>query len=422
MSQTDATTADRPRSTGLSAELGGGPFVLALIAVHLYFVAYSMSIVGVPQSLQGQPDWVVGLVVGAMGVSGMITRPLVGVWVDGGNRRLWQRLGGALTIVAYVGYAASPNPWVILFFRLVHGVAMGLFTTAQLAIVSGMLTDRRRGLGMGLYQSANAISQMYGAPLMVALAFGWSFAAAFGVSALFSTAAVLTALLISDAEGARLAAAPARARVWITRPAVAPALVFLSMTTTVGAVQAFLPLFALERGLGNVGLFYTVWGVALLVSRALSGALSDRVGRSAVMIPSLALGALSQFMVTASTSQTMLLAAAVVYGLSFAAVQVTALALIVDRTPPEGRGGGAATYTMAWDVGAVVGGIALGFLIEATTYAMGFYICGLLPLAGMALYLVMPPAAAPSAARAAGPVAPRVGPESVSAAAGDGGS
>ncbi len=390
--------------------------MLALVAVHLYFVAYSMSIVGVPQSLAGEPDWLVGLVVGAMGISGMLTRPLVGVWVDGGNRRRWQRLGGVLTIVAYVGYAASPNPWVILFFRLVHGVAMGLFTTAQLAIVSGMLTERRRGLGMGLYQSANAISQIYGAPLMVALALGWSFSAAFGISAVFSAAAVLTAVFIPDVEGVRLAAAPARARVWVTKPAVAPALVFLSMTTTVGAVQAFLPLFAIERGLGNVGLFYTVWGLALLVSRALSGALSDRVGRTAVILPSLALGSLALFMITTSTSQAMLLSAAVVYGLSFAAVQVTALALIIDRTPPEGRGGGAATYTMAWDVGAVVGGILLGLVIDATSYALGFFICGLLPLAGMALYLVMPPAAAVR------PSAPRATAEATSVAAGDAGS
>ncbi|MSP22203.1 MAG: MFS transporter [Dehalococcoidia bacterium] len=376
----------------LAAELGGGPFVLALLAVHLYFVAYAMSIVGVPQSLAGRPDWLVGLVVGAMGISGMLTRPLVGIWVDGGNRRRWQRIGAVLTIVAFLGYATTSNPWVTIGFRFVHGIAMGLFTTAQLAIVSGMLTGRRRGLGMGLYQSANAISQMYGAPLMVALALGVSFSAGFGVAAIFAAAALGVAVLIPDHEGTRLSAAPARARVWITRPAVAPALVFLSMTTTVGAVQAFLPLFAIERNLGNVGLFYTVWGLALLISRALSGALSDRLGRTQVILPSLAMGAVSLLLITTAQTQTMLLAAAVLYGLSFAAVQVTTLALIIDRTPPEGRGGGAATYTMAWDVGAVLGGIVLGLVIEVTTYAIGFFICALLPLLGIALYLVMPPA------------------------------
>ncbi len=391
-------------ASGVRRELGGWPFVLALLAVHFYFVAYSMSVVGVPQSLEGQPDWLVGLVVGSMGISGMVTRPLVGVWVDGGNRRRWQRLGGVLTVVAYAGYALSPDPWVTIAFRLVHGVAMGLFTTAQLAIVSGMLTERRRGLGMGLYQSANAVSQMYGAPLMVALALGWSFPAAFSVGAVFSLLAVGTAVFIPDHEGARLAAVT-RARVWITRPAVAPALVFLTMTTTVGAIQAFLPLFASERGLGNVGLFYTVWGLALLVSRAFSGGLSDRVGRSQVILPSLALGSLALFMVTSAHSSTMLLAGAVVYGLSFAAVQVTALALIIDRTPPELRGGGAATYTMAWDVGAVLGGILLGVVIDATSYATGFAICAVMPLAGIALYLAMRRSAAPSRPALAAPSA-----------------
>jgi predicted MFS family arabinose efflux permease len=45
---------------------------------------------------------------------------------------------------------------------------------------------------------------------------------------------------------------------------------------------------------------------------------------------------------------------------------------------------------MAWDVGAVLGGIVLGLVIDATSYATGFFICGLLPFLGIALYLVMP--------------------------------
>lgn len=373
---------------GLVEELGGAPFALALLAVHLYFVAYSMSVVGVPQSLEGRPDWLVGLVVGALGISGMVTRPLVGVWVDTGNRRRWQRLGAIVTVITFVGYALSPNPWVTIGFRFVHGIAMGLFTTAQLAIVSGMLTERRRGLGMGLYQSANAISQMYGAPLMVAIVASASFSAAFGTAAVFSAGALLTAALVRDVEGVALERGPRRPRTWISKPAVVPATVFLTMTTTVGAVQAFLPLFAGERNLGNVGLFYTVWGFSLLLSRALSGALSDRVGRGRVILPSLVLGSLSLFLLASAHSQLVLLASAVIYGLSFAAVQVTVLALIVDRTPPEGRGAGAATYTMAWDVGAVLGGILLGVVIDQTSYALGFVICAVLPLTGVALYVL----------------------------------
>lgn len=369
----------------LAADLGGAPYAIALVAVHLFFASYAMSIVAVPQSIADRPDWQVGLVVGALGIAGMVTRPLVGVWVDSGHRLRWLRIGAIGTVVAFIGYAFSPSPWVTIGFRLVHGISMGLFTTALLAVVAGMLTQQRRGLGMGVYQSVNAGSQMYAAPLAVGLAAAFSFQVAFLVGAAFATAALLFGLLVRDPdiEVVGRVQRPWRERQWISRQALVPALVFLSVTTTVGAVQAFLPLFAEERDLGNVGLFYTVWGLALLIFRAIGGGLSDRFGRIQVILPSLGLVSVALFMLAGAHSQGMLLAAAVLYGSAFAAVQVTVVAMVVDRTPVEGRGAGAATYTMAWDVGAVLGGIVLGLVIEQTSYGLGFAICGVLPLLGV---------------------------------------
>lgn len=370
-------------------DLGGLPYLLALVSVHLYFVSYAMSIVAVPLSMKGDPNWLVGLVVGAFGISGTLSRPLVGVGVDAGNRMTWVRVGAGLTAIAFAGYAFFPNPWLTIVFRLLHGVAMGLFTTAQLAVVAGLVSERRRGLGMGVYQSVNALSQLYGAPLAVALAAWVSFRFSFLVGAAFAAATLLVGLFMTDGRFVKTNLAPVawRKRAWISRPAVAPALVFLTMTTTIGAVQAFLPAFADERDLGNVGLFYSVYGLALLVSRALSGWLTDRLGRAKVVLPSLAFGSLSLFLIAAANSEAMLLSTAVLYGLAFAAVQVTAIALVVDRTPPDGRGAGVATYTMAWDIGAVAGGIGLGLIIDQTSYGAGFALCGLLPLAGIGLYL-----------------------------------
>ena len=117
--------------------------------------------------------------------------------------------------------------------------------------------------------------------------------------------------------------------------------------------------------------------------------------------PALAVGVLSLALLAATRSQPMLLAVAVVYGLGFGAVQVTIFALIVDRTPPDRRGAGMATYTMAWDVGAVLGGVLLGIVIDATSYALGFIVCALLPLLGIAIYLAVLGRGARPAANAA---------------------
>lgn len=365
------------------------PFSAALFSVHFYFASYFISLVQVPRALEGEPDWLVGLVVGALGLSGMLARPVTGVLVDSGGRQRWLRVGAVATAVTFVGYALSADPWTMLGFRLLHGVAMALFTTSLLAMVANMLPERNRGLGVGVYQSANAVAQFYAAALAVALSAVTSFEFVFLLGAVAAGVAGLSGLLIADTPSSSrpTAATPLRQRQWISRTGFAPAVVFLAMTTTFGAVQAFLPLFALERDLGNVGLFYSVYAAALLASRAVSGALSDRFGRGPVVLPALAMGSAAMLALSMTQSQPVLLAVAVLYGLGFAAVQVTVVVIIVERTPTELLGAGMATYAMAWDIGAVLGGVLLGVLINATSYATGFAICAAMPAAAIVFYL-----------------------------------
>ncbi|MSQ42363.1 MAG: MFS transporter [Dehalococcoidia bacterium] len=362
-------------------------FAFAMLSVHALFISYNMSLVQVPRSLAGEPAWVVGLVVGAMGISGMLTRPLTGVWVDAGSRQRWVRLGAFGNAIAFGGYALGLGPWPMLAFRLLHGVAMGFFTTALLAIVGNALPSARRGLGIGLYQSANAAAQLYAAAAAVWIIGAASMRVAFLVSAAAALVALAMGMLAGDPQRpAPPPALPWRARAWISRPALLPALVFLCVTTPWGAVIAFLPLFTDERGLGNPGLFYTVVAVSQVASRFSVGWLADRLNATAVVMPALVLGCAGLLVLASAHSQTMLLIAAALYGLGLAATQTSIVALVVGRTPATGMGASMATYTMAWDVGAVAGGIGLGLLVEATSNATVFALASVLPVAGAVLF------------------------------------
>ncbi|MFQ5382029.1 MAG: MFS transporter, partial [Dehalococcoidia bacterium] len=368
--------------------LRGLQFIFATLAIHLYFVSYGISIVNIPSSLAGEADWVVGVVVGALGLSGMLTRPLIGIWVDTGARERWAAAGGIGTAIAFAGYALSLDPWIMLPFRLLHGIAMGLFTTALLAMVAGLIPDHQRGLGVGLYQSGNAVAQLYAAPLAVWLAVRISFEITFLTGALAAGLAFTVGAFVRDREPPVLTpSVPWRRREWISSHAFVPALVFLTMTTTVGAVGAFLPLFADERQLGNPGLYYTVWGATLLGVRFLAGAAGDRFGRTAVMVPALLLGAFALFLLAASETGGIMLLSAALSGVALGGVQVSIVSLVVERAPPASRGAAMATYTLAWDIGAVVGGVLLGFVVDATSYAFGFVLVGILPVGGLVLFL-----------------------------------
>ena len=382
----ETVTANAARPTKLFSR----PYWLAILAVHVYFVSYYMSLVAIPKTLEDEPDWVVGLVVGTLGVAGMCTRPLVGVWVDAGNRQRWLRIGALATVIAFAGYALDLGAWWTMPFRALHGIAMGLFTTALLAIVTGLLPEHRRGLGIGLYQSSNTVAALYGAALGIWLIAHGSFAIAFVTAAAAAVLALASGALVGDPAppaAQHEARVPLRARRWVSHTALLPAAVFLTVTAPFGAVTTFLPLFADERGLGNVGLFYTALAVTQLMARSSSGWISDRLGRARVIVPALGVAAVGLAVLAGAHSQTALLAAAALYGLGIAGTQTSIVALIVDRTEREALGSAMATYTMAWDVGAVIGSVILGAVAGATSYGTVFALCTVAPLLGVALFV-----------------------------------
>ncbi len=365
-------------------------YVLAVIASHLYFFTYHASIVEVPRALTHQPPWIIGIVVGAMGVAGMIFRPLVGVWLDGGNRVRMAKLGAIGTTIAFIGYGLDLGPWPMLVFRLLHGLTMAMFTTALLAVVGASVPPERRGAGIGLYQTAGAVGQLYAAPIAIAIAVVAGMNITFLLTAGVVFVSLVAASMVHDTHAPAVVTTPVpwRQRAWVSKTAFLPALVFLSVTAPWGAVTTFLIEFADERALSNVGLFYTVVAVSQVGSRASVGWLADRLHPAMTVIPALLAATVALLLLSITHTETMLLIAGLLYGLGLASTQTSIVALVVGRTAPAGLGSAMATYSVAWDVGLVLGGTVFGFVVNATSPATTFAIMSVMPIAGAALFLL----------------------------------
>lgn len=385
---TTSAPADATRETKPS--LWTRSYILAVIASHLYFFTYHASIVEVPASLTDQPPWIIGLVVGAMGMAGMIFRPLVGVWLDGGNRVRMAKLGAIGTTIAFVGYALDLGPWAMLAFRLLHGMTMAMFTTALLAVVGASVPPASRGAGIGLYQTAGAVGQLYAAPIAIAVAVVAGMNITFLLTAGVVFVSLVTASMVRDTHAPAVVTTPLpwRQRAWVSKTAFLPALVFLCVTAPWGAVTTFLIEFADERALTNVGLFYTMVAATQVLSRASVGWLADRLAPALTVIPALLAATASLLLLSVTHSETMLLVAGLLFGLGLASTQTSMVALVVSRTAPAGLGSAMATYTIAWDAGLVLGGTLFGFVVNATSPATTFAIISLMPIAGAALFLL----------------------------------
>ena len=359
------------------------PFVFLWLATFFHFASFFLLIPVLPLYVLkvGGTQAAIGMVIGIFALGSMLVRPAVGHAVDRVSRRPFLLAGPLIFAAAAPVYGIAGSVLALMGTRVLHGSGMGLYTTASLTVATDLAPPHRRGEALGWFQMANstamAVGPAVGALVVQATGFWATFLLA---SALSLVAAVMAANVTIPAHEAQDPNPPAG---FIIHPkALAPALLILSASVTYGCVASFVPVLVKDRALGNAGLYFSIFAVGVLIVRAVAGALSDRLGRKAVIVPGLALVAVAMAGVGWAVSTGMLLVAAFIMGLGIGGAQPTIIALTMDRAGRHGRGLAAATFASALELGIAIGAIGSGLLVGAVGYTAMFLLVALVPLVG----------------------------------------
>jgi MFS family permease len=382
------------------------PYVLVLFSAHFQFTAFFMVNLTLPLYLENARDWEIGIVVGAMGAIAIVLRPFSGRWADREGRRPLLLLGAATVVAAFAAYAVTDEVIPLIGVRILHGAGMTVYTTASLTLVADLAPSKRRGEAVGFLNMGNNLTQVYAPILAFAIATQWGFTPLFAIAVGSAVVSLVVAQAVHDPiprrkkADRRGALSPPPPGALICRSALPPSAVFLPVTITMASIWAFLPLFARDRDLGDPGLFFTLFGLTLVLVRPLAGLGSDRWGRAPVIVPGLALSALAMAFLSMAQGQAAFLGVAVLFGVAFAMGHTGLLALTVDRSTVEERGVAMATFALTWDVGATAGPIVLGVVAAASSYATVFMIGAVLIGVGLLNYLALARASRPAVAQA----------------------
>ena len=377
-------------------------YVLLCVGAFLFsgsmFVLFAVLPLFVVDELHGAESQV-GLIMGAFALAAVLTRPLSGQLVSIWSRKSGLSLGTFIYFLAPVLYTLAGSVPVMLGLRFFHGIGIAIYTTASSVFVADLSPPARRGEAMGYYGMALNLSMTIGPALGAYLVGRIGFINLFWLSAgLALTSFLLTLLLREPRRPSPPLHTPAARPPLFSRSALFPGLIAVCMTMTFGVVVSFLPLFVQAHQLGNPGLFFTVYSIAVVVSRPFAGRLSDRFGRPAVIIPGMLLLTVAMTILACSTSQFGMLSAAVLQGVGFGGVQPSLMAQVVDRSTDHDRGPALATLMGAFDVGVGLSSIGLGLVLEATSFsvtflcAAGIGLCG----AGASAWDALRPKTAPS--------------------------
>lgn len=330
-----------------------------------------------------------GAVVGLFSVTSLVVRPFVGYLVDRCNKKRILMTGSFLIAAALVGYILTDCFGLILVCRVLHGAAFAVNGTAILAFASEFIPEGRLGEGIGYVGLGNIVASAVGPGFGVFLMEQWGIRATFLIAAGFS---LVCGIGMACFPYAFRRTHPERVRGSVRwKSVIAKELLPYAFVGGIysfmgGIISAFLVLYAKERGIENVSIYFTVCAVFLFLARPVSGKLTDRRGLPSVIYPSVLLSVISVFLLVHAKSLGMVLASAVLRSIAQGAAQPSLQAACIKRLGVEKSGVATSTFYLGSDVGQGLGPVLGGMVAEATGYSAVFYLCAVLMVAAGVVY------------------------------------
>ncbi len=377
-------------------------FVLVSFISFAFFVSFYFLLPVLPGYILkvGGTDRDVGLILGVFTITATALRPFVGRGVDRVGTRLFIIAGTAVFLVAPLLYVAAASVLAILVVRIFHGTGIAFFTTSSSAYVAHVSPAERRGEAVGYYGMFSNVSMAIAPTIGLFLLKRLDYAGLFLSAAAMGGVAVLMSLFLRPVGGSTAyqrtgtggkATAPGPAPG--TKPpalihpgAVYPSLVLIALTATYGVTLSFLPLYGPKRDFEQVGLFFTVYAAALIISRSVGGVVADRYGRGKAIAPGMGLAAVAMFCLAAARGIPAFLGVAAIYGTAMGFANPALMALAIDRAGPGGRGSAMGTFTAAFDLGIGLGSVFLGLVADKFGYSLMYVVAGIVAASGLAAF------------------------------------
>ncbi|WP_375090513.1 MFS transporter [Peribacillus sp. RS7] len=332
-----------------------------------------------------------GLISGIFIIGTLIGRLFIGRFIDSIGRKKTLFIGLIFFTLTTLLYFVDLGIGFLLVNRLIHGMAMGMASTATGTIVAQIIPATRKGEGIGYYSMSATLATAIGPFIGLYMAQHTSFQVIFSFCLALGVISLITAFFlhvpalkvtakVTESKGFKLSN-------FIEPKALPISIITLVLAFCYSSVLSFISFYAIEINLVNTAsFFFVVYAVAVLLSRPFSGPLMDRKGSNFIMYPAFIIFGIGLLLLSISTNSFTLLAAGFLIGLGFGNMQSSSQAIAVKLTPPHRMGMATSTFFIMLDAGLGFGPYILGFIIPVTGYSTLYVILGVVVILTSVLY------------------------------------
>ena len=345
----------------------------------------------------------VGLLTGIFSLSALLFRPLFGNIIDNKSRKLVLLIGVSILSLVSLSYTLISSVVLLLFLRIIHGIGLSAQSTAIGTVISDIVPKSRLSQGVGLSGTAATIATAVGPSLGLYLIGNFNYNIFFYGATLFGILAIAFSLFLNyekkdnnvkeirdkkdNIEGGK------KKLDLFESSAIPASIVAFFILFTISSLFTFLPSYAKEKNIENIGLFFTVYAISFLVGRTIADRLTHKLGLNKIIIFGLSTVIVSFIILAFSSNLLTILFVGAIYGLGYSVAQPSLNSIAVSNCSPDRRGAANATFFSAMDIGFFIGATIWGILIEKGSFShvyIGSAICIGLALLSYIFLIVKP--------------------------------
>ena len=367
------------------------PFIMILVMSVISGSASYMVNPVLPAFLvsRGAPMEITGIISSLMSLVALFGRPFAGAASDRFNKKILMVISYVLSIFCLFLYSKANTVPMIIFVRILNGIAFSLSGTVSMAFGADFLPLSRLGEGLSYVGIGTVISTMIGPQV------GDFIDAHFGMERIFIGASILNLIC---AVGTYLIpyhpATTAKEKKQLKfEDFFAPELlmyVFLIGMLSVGngILLYYLKDYGTSRNIANISLYYTVSSITTVLTKPFTGKWLDKKGIAYTLYPAFAISAVFAVCFARAEALPLVLFAAVLKSIGQGSGSSAIQAEAVRQLGLKRSGVASSSCYIGMDLGNVLGPAIGAFVISKSGYTPLFNIYAVLLLLCIPVYRV----------------------------------
>lgn len=319
----------------------------------------------------GASSTLIGFVVSSFTISAFLLKSISGPMVDHFHKVKILAISFAVVSLAFFGYSQSTSITQIIIFRLIHGSGMAFTAVATLSILTDIVSKDKLMQAVAYYGTFQALAGAVGPSIGLSLSSLLGYSNTFLIGMLTMIVSIFMTLSIKVDYPKKT---DQKMKISLSKSvaveALIPTFILVFLALVYSTITAFITLYADDVQVKNIGLFFTVNALSLLISRPLLGRLSKTYKEYILLPYAIVIFMIALFVFSISTHLIGFIISAVLLAFGFGLAHPLIQTLCMKSVPKERSGAASATNYYGMDIGYLLSPFIAGYLIDLLGYAL----------------------------------------------------